>query len=481
VSKPAISARIRESKPSLTAETLVERVAGKDADPGLADGNFLYTKILLNDIESGVQPLADLDELPKSLDEIYEQFLLRLQPEWESKYQPLLAVLAVVREPLTKEQLVQFGRQSAGMVGGRMNATLVNLALNTLVQFLDTKGEAGREQYALFHKSFRDYLGDQARSGGFACPPEDGHAAIANYYWQASSHKHLFRGRRPVEYFINKLKQYCRVFLPTKNTQQAIFDHADGGYDWSACDTYGLAHLPEHLLKAGRKEDLNNLLFDYVWLQVKLDRLGIQALLEDFRLSQLSADDATLQLGRALEQGAYVLAKDLTQLAAQLLGRLVGDEDEQMQRLFTKARQRCSRPCLLPQTASLRQEYALLRTLAGHTDLVTGVVVTPDGGRAISSSWDKTLKVWDLASGQELLTLSGHTDLVTDVAVTPDGSRAISSSYDNTLKVWDLASGSCFATFHADGSLRVCAVSLDGSIVATAGESGRVHFLRLEE
>jgi WD40 repeat protein len=242
-----------------------------------------------------------------------------------------------------------------------------------------------------------------------------------------------------------------------------------------------LAHLPEHLLKAGRKEDLNNLLFDYVWLQVKLDRLGIQALLEDFRLSQLSADDATLQLGRALEQGAYVLAKDLTQLAAQLLGRLVGDEDEQMQRLFTKARQRCSRPCLLPQTASLRQEYALLRTLAGHKDLVTGVVVTPDGGRAISSSWDKTLKVWDLASGQELLTLSGHTDLVTDVAVTPDGSRAISSSYDNTLKVWDLASGSCFATFHADGSLRVCAVSLDGSIVATAGESGRVHFLRLEE
>ena len=46
-----------------------------------------------------------------------------------------------------------------------------------------------------------------------------------------------------------------------------------------------------------------------------------------------------------------------------------------------------------------------LRTLAGHSDAVTGVAVTADGKRAVSASWDKTLKVWELDSGRELRTL----------------------------------------------------------------------------
>ena len=67
------------------------------------------------------------------------------------------------------------------------------------------------------------------------------------------------------------------------------------------------------------------------------------------------------------------------------------------------------------------------------------MAVTPDGSRAVSASCDNTLKVWDLASGQELRTLTGHTDWVNGVAVTPDGSRAVSASADRTLKVWDIS------------------------------------------
>ena len=84
---------------------------------------------------------------------------------------------------------------------------------------------------------------------------------------------------------------------------------------------------------------------------------------------------------------------------------------------------------------------AELRTLAGHADWVTAVAVTPDGRQAVSASDDRTLKVWDLASGAELRTLEGHADGVTAVAVTPDGRHAVSASEDRTLKVWDLASG----------------------------------------
>ncbi|WP_437932652.1 AAA family ATPase [Sorangium sp. So ce291] len=87
-----------------------------------------------------------------------------------------------------------------------------------------------------------------------------------------------------------------------------------------------------------------------------------------------------------------------------------------------------------------------LRTLAGHTDEVRAVAVTPDGRFAVSTSSDNTLKVWDLATGQPLRTLQGHTNTVFSVAVTPDGRFAVSGSLDCTLKVWDLATGQLLRT-----------------------------------
>ena len=66
---------------------------------------------------------------------------------------------------------------------------------------------------------------------------------------------------------------------------------------------------------------------------------------------------------------------------------------------------------------------------------------SPDGKRIVTGSQDRTVKVWDAATGQELLSLKGHTSCVTSVAFSPDGKRIVSGSQDKTVKVWDAATG----------------------------------------
>jgi WD40 repeat protein len=98
--------------------------------------------------------------------------------------------------------------------------------------------------------------------------------------------------------------------------------------------------------------------------------------------------------------------------------------------------------------------------------------------RAVSGSRDRTLRVWNLESGQTVRTLEGHTDAVQGVAVTPDGHRAVSASRDRTLRVWDLQSVKEITTFTGEDRIFSCAFAQDGRTIIAGSESGRVHFLQ---
>jgi WD40 repeat protein len=67
--------------------------------------------------------------------------------------------------------------------------------------------------------------------------------------------------------------------------------------------------------------------------------------------------------------------------------------------------------------------------------VVTAVALSADGRLAVSASWDKTLKVWDVVSGRELHTLAGHTKGINAIVLTADGRLAVSASDDHTVKV----------------------------------------------
>jgi hypothetical protein len=154
---------------NITAHSLIDEIAK------FSNGNFLYTKILLKDIETGEQSINDPAALPKSLDEIYLSFLNRFKPkEWDSQYQPILGILTAVQEPITEDELVNFTSISSGTL--RRN-------LGVIRQFLDVgENNSGDDVYTLFHQSLRDYLVNKKRNESFWCDPVEQHENIINYY-----------------------------------------------------------------------------------------------------------------------------------------------------------------------------------------------------------------------------------------------------------------------------------------------------------
>jgi WD40 repeat protein len=107
------------------------------------------------------------------------------------------------------------------------------------------------------------------------------------------------------------------------------------------------------------------------------------------------------------------------------------------------------------------------------------VAISRDGRFAVSTSADKTVKVWDVEGGLELRTLKGHVNAVWAVAISWDEKRVVSTSDDNTVKVWDVKSGLELATFTCEGAAVCCAFF--GSTGVIAGDAGgRVYFLEFD-
>jgi WD40 repeat protein len=120
----------------------------------------------------------------------------------------------------------------------------------------------------------------------------------------------------------------------------------------------------------------------------------------------------------------------------------------------------------------ITEEKLIPRKLIGHKGEVHSVAFNPDGGRLVSASADRMVKIWDTTTGQELGTLYGHSGGVKRVVFYRDGWRLASASADQTVKVWNLSSVVPFTIPVEPYTVTSVAFSPDNHRVALA-ESGR--------
>jgi WD40 repeat protein/S1-C subfamily serine protease len=126
-----------------------------------------------------------------------------------------------------------------------------------------------------------------------------------------------------------------------------------------------------------------------------------------------------------------------------------------------------------------------IREFAGHKERVFSLTFSPDGRWAYSTSggfkaggaWcngtDAAIRVWDVASGRQVLSMEGHTGMVWTVAVSPDGRRVLSAGADSQVILWDARTGAKLRSFRGHTAAVRCATFLPGGQRAVSCSSDR--------
>ena len=109
-------------------------------------------------------------------------------------------------------------------------------------------------------------------------------------------------------------------------------------------------------------------------------------------------------------------------------------------------------------------------SLNGHTDWVFSAQFSANGKHIVTSSRDKTVRVWDAKTGKGIGSLNGHTNEVYYAEFNPNGNRIVTASKDNTAKVWDAKTGAELFSFKADRIFSLSSAPTTGIRIVTSSD-----------
>ena len=359
-----------------------------------------------------------IDAMPSSIQELFEQVLTRVE--------------------------LDHGREVTELLLCSLAASRVGLLEAEILDLLE-RAEPGfaRLRWIRLYRSLQSYLRrmDEAASGGtIGFFHEQLRRAVFDRYFDMGAPTSL-----PTDALIATHQELASYFETSGRSA------ANSG-GWQPGRVRPLSELPYHLARSQQWEHLRAVITEFEFLQAAVTALGPQALIDHYALALEGGEAACLDettrglelLQSSIRLSAHAVADDRHQLPAQLLARLIGATDTDVQRVVDGAREWRGHTWLRPRNAFLASDGELQRVLIGN-DAGQYVEMTPDGRRVVACT-ARNLGVWDIGSGRLTRTLL---DQYTEAfAITPDGQCSDSVSRPGgMLHLLDLTTGRVVQTF----------------------------------
>jgi WD40 repeat protein/uncharacterized caspase-like protein len=109
----------------------------------------------------------------------------------------------------------------------------------------------------------------------------------------------------------------------------------------------------------------------------------------------------------------------------------------------------------------------------GHSLNIESVLFSPDNQYALTASWDKLAKLYEVSSGKEIRTFKGHRGYVNSAVFSPDGTKILTASWDSTARVFEMSTGELLFELNGhQGQVNTAVFSSNGEKILTASWDG---------
>ncbi|XP_035825261.1 uncharacterized protein LOC101859566 [Aplysia californica] len=239
--------------------------------------------------------------------------------------------------------------------------------------------------------------------------------------------------------------------------------------------------LPFHLTRAQQTSTLKQeCLCNFEWMLAKLCGTSLRALFEEYQTILMAEphEPELRLLSDVLHLSGKALRSEPRQLASQIIGRLYriittdnprapGDPKKypNLHPLLAAAKN-SSVPALIPSVECLTEPGGILfDLLSGHSDPITALALTTDGMRALTSSKDGTIKLWDIRSGKVVKSIDGIGPEVSAIRTAKSNTLAFTVE-KSVIKAWSLKTGKCMYTIDEYPDPACISVAAEGQVLA---------------